>query len=111
MYDIHLLSVSVAVAAVVAVSPPLLSPVAVEAAAVSSSESHPSIASKTSESSPCSSSIANLSYSVFANRSHSLKPFLKIRINYKKIMVILTNNLETLLFGASRRIDLEFHRL
>jgi hypothetical protein len=46
--------------------------VAAADAPVSSSESHPSIASNTSESSPYSSSIAKRSYSNFANLSHSL---------------------------------------
>jgi hypothetical protein len=45
-------------------------------APVSSSESHPSIASNTSESSPYSSSIAKRSYSNFANLSHSLNSIL-----------------------------------
>jgi hypothetical protein len=49
-----------------------LEAVPVADAPVSSSESHPSIASNTSESSPCSSSIAKRSYSNFANLSHSL---------------------------------------
>jgi hypothetical protein len=52
----------------------------------SSPESQPSIASIISESSPPSSSMANLSYSPLANRSHSLHTKVNEMISYLRVV-------------------------